>query len=57
MTAQWVVFLDQGLQPVVKHRNLYASARQKLMYWLPCLTQLSRRPRALKYTPVYSLMP
>jgi transposase len=57
ITAQWVVILDESLQPVVKHRRLYGSSRQESMDWLPYLTQLSRRPGALKYTPVYSLMP
>jgi len=57
ITAQWVVVLDDSLRPVVKHRRLYGSARQESMDWLPYLTQLSRRPGALKYTPVYSMMP
>jgi transposase len=57
VTAQWVVILDENLRPVVRHRRLYGSSRQESMDWLPYLTQLSRRPGALKYTPVYSLMP
>jgi len=57
ISAQWVVVLDESLRPVVKHRRLYGSSRQESMDWLPYLTQLSRRPGALKYTPVYSLMP
>jgi hypothetical protein len=55
--AQWVVILDESLRPVVRHRRLYGSSRQESMDWLPYLSQLSRRPGALKYTPVYSLMP
>jgi transposase len=57
VTAQWVVILDENLRPVVRHRRLYGSSRQESMDWLPYLTQLSRRPGALKYTPVYSMMP
>jgi transposase len=57
ISAQWVQILDESLRPVVKHRRLYGSSRQESMDWLPYLTQLSRRPGALKYTPVYSLMP
>jgi transposase len=57
ISAQWVVVLDESLRPVVRHRRLYGSSRQESMDWLPYLTQLSRRPGALKYTPVYSLMP
>jgi transposase len=57
ISAQWVVILDESLRPVVRHRRLYGSSRQESMDWLPYLTQLSRRPGALKYTPVYSMMP
>jgi transposase len=57
ITAQWVEVLDDSLRSVVRHRRLYGSSRQESMDWLPYLTQLSRRPGALKYTPVYSLMP
>lgn len=57
ITAQWVEILDESLRSVVKHRRLYGSSRQESMDWLPYLSQLSRRPGALKYTPVYSMMP
>lgn len=57
ITAQWVEVLDESLRSVVRHRRLYGSSRQESMDWLPYLSQLSRRPGALKYTPVYSLMP
>ncbi len=57
ITAQWVVVLDESLRPVVTHRRLYGSSRQESMDWLPYLTQLSRRPGALKYTAVYTMMP
>lgn len=56
ITAQKVVVLDDSDRPVVAHRRLYGSAKQESMDWLPYLTQLSRRPRALKYTPVYEMM-
>ena len=56
ITAQQVVILDESNRPMVKHRRLYGSAKQESMDWIPYLTQLSRRPRALKYTPVYEMM-
>ncbi len=57
ITAQTVVILDESLREVVTHRRLYGAARQERMEWLPYLRQLSRRPSALKYTPVYEMMP
>lgn len=56
ITATEVVVLDDSSRVVVTHRRLYGGAKQESMDWLPYLTQLSRRPRALKYTPVYEMM-
>jgi transposase len=56
ITAEKVVVFDDSDRPVVTHRRLYGSTKQESMDWLPYLTQLSRRPRALKYTPVYEMM-
>jgi len=57
ITAHTVTILDESLREVVTHRRLYGAARQERMEWLPYLRQLSRRPSALKYTPVYEMMP
>ena len=56
ITAQKLVVLDESDRPVVIHRRFYGGTKQESMDWLPYLTQLSRRPRALKYTPVYEMM-
>lgn len=56
ITAAEVLVLDESERVVVRHRRLYGSAKQESMDWVPYLTQLSRRPRALKYTPVYEMM-
>ena len=57
ITAQTVSVLDESLRTVVTHRRLYGEYHQQRMDWIPYLTQLSRRPGALKYTPVYDMMP
>ena len=48
---------DENYREIVRHRRLYGDSKQQSMDWLPYLKQLSIRPRALKYTGVYELMP
>jgi transposase len=57
ISAHTVSVLDESLREIVTHRRLYGGARQEAMDWLPYLHQLSKRPAALKYTPVYTMMP
>jgi transposase len=57
ITAQTVSILDESRRPVVTHRRLYGDKQGERMEWLPYLMQLSRKPTAVKYTPVYEMMP
>ena len=57
LTAHEVIVLDENYREVVRHERLYGGNRQEQMDWLPYLGQLARRPRALKYTGVYSMLP
>ena len=57
ISAHTVTVLDESLREIVTHRRLYGGAKQEAMQWLPYLHQLSKRPTALKYTPVYAMMP
>ncbi len=57
ISAHTVTVLDESLREVVVHQRLYGAGKQEAMDWLPYLHQLSRRPTALKYTPVYGMMP
>ena len=57
ITAQTVAILDESRRAVVTHQRLYGDKHGERMEWLPYLTQLSQRPTALKYTPVYEMMP
>jgi len=56
-TAEHVAILDESHRPVVRHKRLYGKAKGKRMDWLPYLQQLAKRPGALKYTPIYEMMP
>ncbi len=57
ITAHEVIPLDDSHREIVWHRRLYGSAKQESMDWIPYLTQLSRRPGALKYSGIYSMLP
>jgi len=57
ITAFEVILLDESHREIVKHERLYGDNKQQSMQWLPYLTQLSRRPGALKYTGIYKMLP
>jgi len=57
LTAYEVVVLDESLREIVKHTRLYGKERQQSMQWLPYLSQLSKKPGALKYTGIYGMLP
>ncbi len=56
LTAHEVVVLDENYREVIRHPRLYGAPKES-MDWLPYLTQLSHRPRALKYSGIYRLFP
>jgi transposase len=56
LSAFEVVVLDENYREIVSHPRLYGP-KQEQMNWLPYLTQLSRRPMALKYSGIYKLLP
>lgn len=55
--AHEVVVLDENYREIIRHPRLYGDKNQESMDWLPYLTQLSRRPAALKYTGIYPMLP
>lgn len=57
LTAHEVIVLDENYREIKRHPRLYGEETQQSMDWLPYLTQLSRRPAALKYTGIYELLP
>jgi transposase len=57
LTAHDVIVLDENYREVARHRRFYGQENKESMDWLPYLTQLSRRPAALKYTGIYSMLP
>jgi hypothetical protein len=57
LTAYEVVVLDENYREITVHPRLYGEEMAESMDWLPYLTQLSRRPAALKYTGIYPMLP
>lgn len=57
LTAHEVVVLDDSHREIVRHERLYGDFKQQSMQWLPYLTQLAKRPGALKYTGIYRMLP
>lgn len=57
VTAHDVYVLDENYREIIRHPRLYGDENKESMDWLPYLTQLSRRPAALKYTGIYPMLP
>jgi len=49
--------LDKELKEVVVHSRLYGKEKQESVDWLVYFRELSRKPRALKYTGIYKMFP
>jgi transposase len=57
ITANEIIPLDESHREIVRHERFYGNYKQQSMKWLPYLTQLSRKPGALKYTGIYQMLP
>jgi transposase len=57
LTHEDVIVLDEDLREICRHPRMYGESRQESMDWIPYLSELARRPNALKYTGIYSLLP
>lgn len=57
VTAFNVIPLNETGEGVVSHKRLYGQTKQQSMKWLPYLSQLAKRPGALKYSGIYSMFP
>ena len=55
LNAHEVIVLDDDHRQITRHHRLYGKKLQESFDWLPYLTQLSRRPAALKYVEIYDL--
>lgn len=51
-----VVVLNKDYKEVVRHERLYSDKLESIK-WLPYLTQIARKPMALKYSGIYGMIP
>ena len=56
ITSSEVVVMDSDLHEIVRHRRLYGDERES-MDWIPYLRHIARRPRSLKNSGIYGMMP
>jgi transposase len=57
ITSTTVTILDESGRTVVPHKRLYGDKNARSMNWIPYLELLARRPRAVKYSGIYGLLP
>ena len=57
LTSMTVTIMDSHMNEIVTHRRLYGDYKQTSMDWLPYLKYISRKPRSLKNSGIYDMMP
>jgi len=57
LTSAEVVVMDQDLHEIVRHRRLYGEGESESMNWLPYLKYIARKPRSLRNSGIYDMMP
>jgi len=57
ITATKVQVMDMSQKVIVVHKRLYGDTKQCSMEWLPYLKAISRKPRSLKNSGIYDMMP
>ena len=56
ITSSDVTVMDSDLHEVVRHRRLYGDEHES-MDWVPYLRYIARKPRSLKNSGIYDMMP
>lgn len=57
MTSSHVIVMDENMNPVVSHRRLYGDTKQQSMNWLPYLKYIALKPRSLRNSGIFDMMP
>ena len=56
ITSASVTVLDQDMHEIVRHKRLYGSDHES-MDWVPYLAYIARKPRSLRNSGIYDMMP
>jgi transposase len=57
LTSSEVIVMDLDMHEIVTHRRLYGTEETESMDWLPYLKYIARKPRSLRNSGIYDLMP
>ena len=57
LTSAEVIVMDQDMHEIVRHRRLYGETETESMDWLPYLKYIARKPRSLRNSGIYDMMP
>ena len=56
ITSSNVIVMNKDMHEVVRHKRLYGDDYER-MDWLPYLTYIARKPRSLRNSGIYDMMP
>lgn len=57
ITAEHVTVMDSEQKGVTVHRRLYSDEQQESMNWLPYLECIAKKPRSLRNSGIYPMLP
>ena len=57
LTSSTVTVMDDHMNVIVCHKRLYGDNKQSSMDWLPYLKYIARKPRSLRNSGIYDMMP
>ena len=57
ITSKYVEVRDMEQNAIVTHRRLYGDEKAESMEWVPYLKYIARKPRSLKNSGIYAMMP
>lgn len=56
ITSSQVVVMDENMHEIVIHKRLYGEEHER-MDWIPYLSYIAKRPRSLRNSGIYEMMP
>lgn len=57
LTSSEVTVMDQDMHEIVRHRRLYGEKETESMDWIPYLKSIASKPRSLRNSGIYDMMP
>ena len=57
LTSKEVIVMDLNMHEIATHRRLYGENETESMDWLPYLRYIARKPRSLRNSGIYDMMP